>query len=85
MSIERSVLELLRCPETMQRLQPAADSLLSRLNAQIDAGQLRNRGGRPVVRRCDSGLVREDGRYLYPVCQEIPILILNEAIPLGDA
>jgi len=80
--IDPQILEILCCPETRQPLQPADAPLLERLNQDIKAGQLRNRGGQPVTRPCDGGLVREDGRYLYPICQDIPILLINEAIPL---
>ena len=80
--IDPQILEILCCPETRQPLQPAGAPLLERLNQEIKAGQLRNRGGQPVTRPCDGGLVREDGRYLYPICQDIPILLIHEAIPL---
>jgi uncharacterized protein YbaR (Trm112 family) len=29
----------------------------------------------------DSGLVREDKRYVYPIRQDIPIMLIDEAIP----
>ena len=81
--IDPDFLSLMRCPETRQPLAEAEAALVLRLNQQIDAGQLRNRAGRPVTRKCDGGLVREDGRYLYPICQDIPILLIPESIPLG--
>lgn len=82
--IDPEFLKLLCCPETRQPLAEADAALVLRLNEQIEAGRLRNRAGRPVTRKCDRGLVRQDGRYLYPICQEIPILIVPESIPLGD-
>ena len=77
-------LKILCCPETRQSLRAADADLVQQLNQQIDSGQLRNRAGQPVTRKCDAGLVREDGRFLYPVCQDIPILLIHEAIPLGE-
>ena len=76
-------LQILCCPETRQPLRVADADLLRRLNEQIGSGQLRNRAGQPVTRKCDAGLVRQDGRFLYPICQRIPILLIHEAIPLG--
>jgi len=35
------------------------------------------------MRKCDGGLVRKDGQFVYPVCEDIPILLINEAIPLS--
>src|SRR5262245_25812024 len=77
------LLKILCCPETRQPLMPADAVLVQQLNAQIDSGLLRNRAGQTVSRKCDGGLIRQDGRFLYPICQHIPILLINEAIPLG--
>lgn len=81
--IDPELLKTLCCPETRQPLTSADVALVQRLNAQIDSGQLRNRGGQPVTRKCDGGLVRKDGQFVYPVCEDIPILLINEAIPLS--
>ena len=81
--IDPELLKILCCPETHQPLSPADAGLVERLNSQIASGQLRNRGGQPVTRKCDGGLVRKDGRFVYPVCEDIPILLINEAIPLN--
>jgi len=81
--IDSELLKILCCPETHQPLTPADAALVERLNEQIAAGQLRNRGNQPVIRKCDGGLVRRDGHFLYPICQGIPVLLINEAIPLG--
>ncbi len=82
--IDPELLKILCCPETRQPLSAAEPALVQRLNEQIDSGRLRNRAGQPVTRKCDAGLVREDRRFLYPVCQQIPILLIHEAIPLDD-
>jgi uncharacterized protein YbaR (Trm112 family) len=81
--IDPELLKILCCPETHQPLALAEPGLVQRLNQQIDSGQLRNRAGQPVTRKCDGGLVRQDGQFVYPVCQNIPILLINEAIPLS--
>lgn len=56
--------------------------LVAELNARIKAGQLTNRAGKPVSDPIDSGLVREDRKFLYPIRGNIPVLLINEAIPL---
>lgn len=83
MSMNRELLELLRCPETGQALHPVTESVLARVNQAIASGTQRNRGGQAVTRRCDSGLVREDGRFLYPVSAGISVLLMNDAIALA--
>lgn len=73
------------CPESGQAFDPAPTALLEDLNDRIAAGNLKDRKGLAVARRLDGGLVRQDGRYLYPVVEGIPVLIVDESIPLkGD-
>jgi len=81
--IDPKFLEILCCPESRQPLVPADADLLKRVNDQIDTGRLLNRGGQPVTRRCEGGLVRGDRQYLYPICQGIPVLLADEAISLA--
>ncbi len=80
--ISPQFLALLRCPEDRTPLAPADDAVVARLNTAVDAKQLRNRGGELVARKMEAGLVRADGAYLYPIVDGIPILLIDEAIPL---
>ena len=80
--LDPELLKILCCPETRQPLSLADPSLVNRLNEQIGQGQLRNQAGQPVTRKCDGALLRRDGRLVYPICDDIPILLVNEAIPL---
>ncbi len=82
---DAGLLEILCCPETHQQLALAAPSTLEQINRQIAGGRLKNRGGHAVTGRIDGGLVRADGKYLYPLRQNIPILLVDEAIPLAGA
>ena len=82
MAISQELLEILVCPETKQPLTVASDALVAQLNARIAQGALSNRSGASVTEAIDSGLVREDGRYLYPVREDIPIMLIDEAIAL---
>ncbi len=75
-------LQMLRCPTSRQPLRPAAPAELAALNAAIRQGQVRNRGGQKVADELVAGLVCQDGSALYPIVQDIPILLSTEAIPL---
>ena len=86
MAMSKELLEILACPETKQALTFAAPALLERLNNRIRQGQLANRRGTSVTEPIDGGLVRQDGQYLYPIRDDIPIMLIDEAIPLaGEA
>jgi uncharacterized protein YbaR (Trm112 family) len=75
-------LSILRCPETGSTLTVAEPALIARLNVLVAEGRLKNRAGQLVESRLDGGLLRDDGRMLYPVVDEIPVLLKDEAIPL---
>jgi len=81
--MSKELLEILACPETKQALTFAAPALLERLNNRIRQGQLTNRRGTSVTEPIDGGLVRQDGQYLYPIRDDIPIMLIDEAIPLA--
>lgn len=81
--VEKELLELIACPETHQALREAAPELLTRLNSRIAKGELVNRAGTVLQVPLSEGLVREDGRVLYPVLDGIPMLILEEAIEVA--
>lgn len=80
--ITSETLQLLRCPETLQRLQPATEAQLKDIQQRVAAGTLKNRGGKAVTDSLDEALVREDGKILYPVRQNIPVLLIEEGIAI---
>ncbi len=76
------LLSILRCPETRQMLAVAETAVVDRLNVQVAAGSLRNAAGQPVTVKLDGGLLRADGKTLYPVRNKVPLLLVDEAIML---
>jgi uncharacterized protein YbaR (Trm112 family) len=81
--IDAELVRILCCPETYQGISLADASLIEKLNQQIAAGKLQNRGGQPLMEKIDGGLVRADGKYVYPIRQDIPVMLIDEAIPLA--
>lgn len=80
--IDATLLDILVCPETKQPLRVADAALLAELNSAIEAGSVSNRGGVAVSDVLVEALVREDGALLYPVRDDIPIMLVDESIPL---
>ncbi len=80
--IDEELLQILACPESKTPVRLAEPELVERVNAAVAGGKLRNRGGEVVGEAIDGGLVREDGKLLYPIRDDIPIMLVEEAIPL---
>lgn len=84
MTISQELVQRLVCPETRRPLSLADGPLLAQLNALIAAGKLRNAAGQTVERRLEGGLVRDDRAVLYPISDDIPVLLTDEAIALDQ-
>ena len=80
--IDAELLKILCCPETHQGLRMAETTLIEKLNQQIAVGGLKDRAGQPVKEKLDGGLVRADGKFLYPIRRDIPVMLVDEAIPV---
>jgi len=83
--IDEELLEILACPETKEPVQLADQALIDEINARIERGEVKNRGDKKVEKKIDGGLVRADGAYLYPIDDDIPVMLIDEAIPLEDS
>ena len=64
------------------RLSRVSDDMLMRLNAAIRDGRLINCAGQVLDKELEAGLIREDGALLYPIIDEIPVLLRDDAILL---
>jgi uncharacterized protein len=81
--LDPELIEILACPETKQPVRLAEPELVERVNRAIAAGMLENREGEAVTEPIEAGLVREDAQYLYPVRDDIPVMLIGEGIELG--
>jgi uncharacterized protein YbaR (Trm112 family) len=82
--LSRDFLAMVRCPENRTPLALADEALIARINRAIAAGRLKNRVGQTLGRSLDGGLVREDHAVLYPIIDQIPILLFDEGIFLNQ-
>jgi uncharacterized protein len=83
--IHSELLKMLVCPENQTPLSVASHELLGRVNGAIARGQLQNRAGQPLKKPLDGGLVRADQRLMYPIMDDIPMMLVDEAILLDQA
>ena len=81
--IDKELLDILACPENKTPVKLVEQSFIDEINGRIEKGEVKNRGGQQVEKKIDGGLVREDGAYLYPIEDDIPIMLIDEAIPLS--
>lgn len=82
--VDKELLNILCCPETKQDLELADQGLINKINQLIKKGELKNRAGELIKDPIDAGLIREDRKYLYPVREDIPILLIDEAINIEE-
>ena len=80
--IHPELLEILCCPETRQPVRQAPAALLESLNRAIRDGSLELPADAPANETLTGGLIREDGKFLYPVRNGIPIMLIEERIPV---
>lgn len=80
MNLDPDLWKILCCPETKQALTALDTETLATLNRKIAAGEVRNKGGAPVQHPLDGGLLRSDGRVLYPIRDTIPLMLVEEGI-----
>jgi len=83
-SVSEKTLAILRCPNDRSELSEADAALVSRINAAIAGGRLRDRSGKVIDRPIGGGLIRAAGDLLYPIVDEIPVMLFDESIPLAQ-
>lgn len=84
MPIDQELLTILCCPETKQPVTVADDSLVRKLNDQIREGKIKNRAEQVVSASLSGGLLRADGKILYPIIDDIPVMLVEEGIPIDS-
>ena len=81
-NIDKELLAILCCPESKQDVNLASDALIATLNDRIGKGELKNKAGQIVTEKLDGGLLRADKKILYAIREDIPVMLIEEGIPV---
>jgi uncharacterized protein YbaR (Trm112 family) len=80
MSIDGKLLEILCCPLSKSPLGRLERSRLDKLNRAITAGEVDQLDGKAISETLREALITEDGKVIYPVIDDIPILLSERGI-----
>jgi len=80
MPIDGKLLEILCCPASKTPLTRLSSKKLGLLNNAISSGEVQYVRGETVLEPLKEALITEDSRVIYPVIDEIPILLEERGI-----
>ena len=80
MAVDGKLLEILCCPVSKSPLIRLLRSRLDKLNQAIAAGTLQYVNGETVEAALGEALITDDRRVVYPVVDDIPLLLEDKGI-----
>ena len=78
--MDKRLLDVLVCPASKTPLRPLSRHELDALNRAIRGGEVRSAAGAAVATPLAQGLITTDGKRVYPVLDDIPVMLVEEAI-----
>lgn len=82
--IAADLVAILCCPETKQEVSLLEPIAVEQLNQRITKGEMKTRDGRTVMEKIDGGLLRKDKTVVYPIRDQIPIMLIEEGVVLEE-
>lgn len=79
--MDKKLLDILVCPVTGVPLTPLTAEQRDALNARVRDKTLRYADDSPVETPIEDGLITTDGRTVYRVDDDIPVLLPDRGIP----
>jgi len=80
MPVDGKLLEILCCPVSKTPLIKLSQEKLDKLNSAIAAGEALFVDGEQVTETLQEGLITEDGKVIYAVQDNIPVLLEEQGI-----
>lgn len=78
--MDKRLLDILCCPLTKAPLRILSEAELASLNHTIAAGEVHNQAGTRVAQAIAGGLITRDGRTIYRLDDDIPVMLVDESI-----
>ncbi len=75
------LIDLLRCPLTSQPLRRARPDELEAINRALADGSASTNGRADLHPSYSAALVTVDGSHVYPVVDDIPVMLAEQALP----
>ena len=82
--MDKRLLDILCCPATKQPLRLLTRAELDALNRAIAGGSARTAGAAPVTAALAAGLITADGKRVYRIDDDVPVMLVDEAIAVQD-
>jgi len=80
MGIDKKLLDILCDPVTKVPVTVLPGKKLERLNGDIEKGEVRYVSGETVDRILEAGLITEDGKVIYRIDDDIPVMLEDMGI-----
>ncbi len=78
--MDKRLLDILCDPVTKSPVRPLSADELQALGRAVATGKVSTEGGAPVKAAPAAGLITRDGRTIYRVEDDIPVMLPDEAI-----
>jgi uncharacterized protein YbaR (Trm112 family) len=78
--MDKRLLDILCCPVTKVPVRPLARNELDVLNKAISAGGVQTTASVGVSSALQGGLITSDGKLIYRIEDDIPVMLADEAI-----
>jgi uncharacterized protein YbaR (Trm112 family) len=79
-AMDQHLLDILCCPLTKTPVRTARRDELQALNRSIDAGTVQTVAGTAVSEPLSAALITRDGKTIYRIEDDIPVMLADEAI-----
>ncbi len=82
--MDADLLEILVCPKSGKKLEKATPELLKQVNQLIQKKQIHDAQGNRVEEKLEEALVQPETGILYPIRDQIPVLLSGAGINVNS-